>query len=86
MYTICYLVILQDLLEYKKKQRVLRVRMLDGSVKTLYVDDSRTVSQLMIAICSKIGQTKFFLGFLESFIMSWKSQYEKWLKKKSLTW
>ena len=45
----------QDLLEYKKKHRVLRVKMLDGSVKTLMVDDSHTVSQLMITVCSKIG-------------------------------
>jgi len=45
----------QDLLEYKKKHRVLRVRMLDGSVKTLMVDDSQTVAQLMITVCSKIG-------------------------------
>jgi len=30
--------------------------MLDGSVKTMYVDDSHTVSQLMITICSKIGK------------------------------
>jgi len=45
----------QDLLEYKKKHRVLRVRMLDGSVKTLMVDDSHTVAQLMITVCSKIG-------------------------------
>ncbi|KAI0230740.1 Talin-1 [Lamellibrachia satsuma] len=44
-----------DLLEYKKKHRMLRVRMLDGTVKTLQVDDSHTVSQLMITICSKIG-------------------------------
>jgi len=29
--------------------------MLDGSVKTLMVDDSHTVTQLMITVCSKIG-------------------------------
>ena len=44
------------MLEYKKKMRVLRVRMLDGAVKTLHVDDSHTVGQLMITICSKIGE------------------------------
>ncbi len=48
---------LQDLIEYKKKQRILRVRMLDGTVKTLQVDDSHTVSQLMITICSRIGMS-----------------------------
>ena len=45
----------QDLLEYKKKHRVLRVKMLDGSVKTLMVDDSHTVAQLMFTVCVKIG-------------------------------
>jgi len=31
--------------------------MLDGSVKTLQVDDSHTVNQLMVAICSRIGRS-----------------------------
>ncbi|XP_064644913.1 talin-1-like isoform X4 [Lineus longissimus] len=44
-----------DLLEYKSKFRRLRVRMLDGSVKTLQVDDSHTIAQLMVTACSKIG-------------------------------
>jgi hypothetical protein len=51
-----FFVSFQDLLEYKKKQRVLRVRTMDGSVKTLHVDDSHIVGQLMITICSKIGK------------------------------
>ena len=46
-----------DLLEYKRKQRILRVKLLDDSVKTLQVDDSHTVAQLMITICSRIGIT-----------------------------
>ncbi|XP_013386332.1 talin-1 isoform X1 [Lingula anatina] len=46
-----------DLLEYKKKQRILRVRMLDGTVKTLQVDDSHTLGQLMVTICTRIGVT-----------------------------
>lgn len=29
--------------------------MLDGQTKTLMVDDSQTVSQLMVFICSKMG-------------------------------
>uniref|UniRef100_A0A6A7G0J5 Talin-2-like isoform X3 n=2 Tax=Hirondellea gigas TaxID=1518452 RepID=A0A6A7G0J5_9CRUS len=45
----------QDVLEYSRKMRQLRVRMLDGTVKTLMVDDSQPVSQLMINICTKIG-------------------------------
>ena len=52
---VLYYLLLQDLLEYKKKQRILRVRMLDGTVKTLQVDDSHTCAQLMITICSRIG-------------------------------
>lgn len=46
-----------DLIEYKKKLRTLKVRMLDGSLKTLLVDDSQTVSNLMVIICTKIGIT-----------------------------
>lgn len=46
-----------DLLEYRRKLRTLRVRMLDGAVKTILVDDSQPVSQLMVVICTKIGIT-----------------------------
>lgn len=31
--------------------------MLDGAVKTILVDDSQPVSQLMVVICTKIGLT-----------------------------
>lgn len=31
--------------------------MLDGAVKTILVDDSQLVSQLMVVICTKIGLT-----------------------------
>ncbi|XP_023248015.1 talin-2 [Copidosoma floridanum] len=46
-----------DLLEYKKKLRILRVRMLDGMLKTVLVDDSQLVANLMVVICTKIGIT-----------------------------
>nr|CAD7458197.1 unnamed protein product [Timema tahoe] len=46
-----------DLLEYRKKLRTLRVRMLDGTLKTLLVDDSQPVANLMVVICTKIGIT-----------------------------
>ncbi|XP_035914111.1 talin-2 isoform X3 [Anopheles stephensi] len=46
-----------DVLEYRQKHRTLRVRMLDGAVKTILVDDSLPVSQLMVVICTKIGIT-----------------------------
>lgn len=37
--------------------RTLRVGMLDGAVKTILVDDSQAVTQLMVVICTKIGIT-----------------------------
>ncbi|KAL7051692.1 hypothetical protein ACKWTF_004575 [Chironomus riparius] len=46
-----------DVLEYRRKLRTLRVRMLDGAVKTILVDDSQPVTQLMVVICTKIGIT-----------------------------
>ena len=52
-----YLLRNQDVLEYRRKTRTLRVRMLDGAVKTILVDDSQPVSQLMVVICTKIGIT-----------------------------
>ena len=46
-----------DFLEYRRKLRTLRVRMLDGTLKTLLVDDSQPVANLMVVICTKIGIT-----------------------------
>lgn len=51
------MIILQDPLEYRRKMRLLKVRMLDGSVKSIMVDDSQVVSNLMVLICTKIGIT-----------------------------
>nr|XP_014348098.1 PREDICTED: talin-2 [Latimeria chalumnae] len=48
-----------DILEYKKKQRPQKVRMLDGAVKTIMVDDSKTVGELLVTICSRIGITNY---------------------------
>lgn len=50
-----YLLRNHDVIEYRRKIRQLRVKMLDGTVKTLMVDDSQPVSQLMTVICTKIG-------------------------------
>ncbi|XP_076033858.1 talin_middle and talin-RS domain-containing protein rhea isoform X2 [Oratosquilla oratoria] len=44
-----------DIIEYRRKMRTLKVRMLDGTVKTLLVDDSQPVANLMVIICTKIG-------------------------------
>lgn len=46
-------------MEYKRKMRPLRVRMLDGTVKTVLVDDSQVVANLMVVICTKIGELIF---------------------------
>ncbi|XP_026318176.1 talin-2-like [Hyposmocoma kahamanoa] len=46
-----------DCLFYLNRARNLRVRMLDGSVKTLLVDESKNIGDLMLHICSKIGIT-----------------------------
>ncbi|CAN7975527.1 unnamed protein product, partial [Ixodes persulcatus] len=52
-----YLLKSGDTLEYRKKLRPLRVKMLDGSVKTVLVDDSQPIANLMVVICTKIGIT-----------------------------
>lgn len=46
----------QDTMEYKKKQRPLKIRMLDGTVKTVMVDDSKTVTDILMTICARIGE------------------------------
>ncbi|XP_030623059.1 talin-1 [Chanos chanos] len=48
-----------DTLEYKKKQRPLKIRMLDGTVKTVMVDDSKVVSDMLMTICARIGITNY---------------------------
>jgi talin len=52
-----YLLRENDTLEYRKKMRLLKVRMLDGAIKTINVDDSQIVSNMMVIICTKIGIT-----------------------------
>ncbi|QQP52774.1 Uncharacterized protein FKW44_005021, partial [Caligus rogercresseyi] len=42
---------------YRRKMRLLKVRMMDGAVKAIMVDDSQNVSNLMVIICTKIGIT-----------------------------
>ena len=43
-------------MEYRKKQRPLKVRMLDGAVKTVMVDDSKAVTDMLMTICARIGE------------------------------
>ena len=40
---------------YRNKNRLLKVKMLDGSVKTVMVDDSKTVAVALQTICDKVG-------------------------------
>ncbi|KAI9188228.1 hypothetical protein H9P43_002619 [Blastocladiella emersonii ATCC 22665] len=44
-----------DTLEFKKKHRMLRVRLLDETVKTVLIDDSLPVLLLVQSVCGKIG-------------------------------
>lgn len=52
-------------MEYKKKQRPLKIRMLDGTVKTVMVDDSKIVSDMLMTICARIGQSVSLSPFLK---------------------
>ncbi|KAF2974858.1 hypothetical protein EK904_006817 [Melospiza melodia maxima] len=51
-----------DTMEYKKKQRPLKIRMLDGTVKTVMVDDSKTVTDMLMTICARIGEERTVTG------------------------
>ncbi|XP_053619003.1 talin-2-like isoform X2 [Plodia interpunctella] len=39
------------------RTRILRLRTLDGTVKTLQVDESQPISQMLVGICARIGIT-----------------------------
>lgn len=55
--SLCFIFLFsQDVLEYKKKQRPQKIKMLDGAIKTIMVDDSKTVGELLVTICSRIGK------------------------------
>ncbi|UJR28105.1 hypothetical protein I4U23_009360 [Adineta vaga] len=44
-----------DNVEFKNKYRPLKIRLLDGTIRTILVDDSLIVAQLMVYICTKFG-------------------------------
>ena len=55
-----YLVRNGDTLEYRNKIRILKVKTLDGgSVKSISVDESQPVEQLMVTVCSKMGISNY---------------------------
>ncbi|GAB0208098.1 talin-1 [Grus japonensis] len=45
-------------MEYKKKQWPLKIRMLDGTVKTVMVDDSKTLTDMLMTICAQIDERR----------------------------
>lgn len=45
----------KDTVDYCNKYRKLNIKLLDGQTKTLMVDDSQSVGQLMIYICSQMS-------------------------------
>ncbi|XP_050555308.1 talin-1 isoform X49 [Spodoptera frugiperda] len=48
-----------DSLDYICRVRTLRVKLLDDTVKTLQVDEAKTVGELMMSICNRIGITNY---------------------------
>lgn len=61
----------QDTLDYKKKQRPLKIRMLDATVKTVMVDDSKIVSDMLMTICARIGRCDVITPFTCVDLMSY---------------
>ncbi|KAK3607406.1 hypothetical protein CHS0354_003033 [Potamilus streckersoni] len=46
-----------DLVKYRKRMRIVKIRTMDDAVRKFKVDDTNTVGQLMLTICSRIGIT-----------------------------
>ncbi len=46
-----------DILEFRKKHRPLKVQTLDGTVKTIIVDESLPVQSIVETICEKFGMS-----------------------------
>eukprot|EP00127_Corallochytrium_limacisporum_P002206 Clim_evm100s108 gene=Clim_evmTU100s108 len=44
-----------DLMQYRKKHRPLRVKMMDGSTKMVIIDESQKVGSVVEEVCRKIG-------------------------------
>jgi len=45
----------KDHVEYKNRFRTLKIRLLDGNIRTILADDSLIVAQLMVYICTQFG-------------------------------
>lgn len=48
----------QDTVEYRYRYRWLYIRTMDGTRKKLCVDDSKSVAELMLMICTKMGMSR----------------------------
>jgi talin len=44
-----------DVLEFKKKHRILKVKTLDGNIKNILVDDSTAIKAIVDVVCMRIG-------------------------------
>lgn len=45
-----------DVLEFRKKHRILKVKTLDGNIKNILFDESITVKAIVEVICQRIGE------------------------------
>ena len=50
-----------DVLHYRSKLRMLRVRTLDGSMRTLLIDENQTATEIIKIVCAKIGILYLYL-------------------------
>jgi hypothetical protein len=48
-------ILFQSTLEYKKKHRPLKISLTDGTVKTVLIDDSLTVAEIVDVVGKKMG-------------------------------
>lgn len=60
-----------DMLEYKSKVRHMKIKFMDGSVKTLQIDDSHSVGEILDSVCLKMG-----IGNVEEFSLLVEGQKE----------
>lgn len=44
-----------DVLEFRKKHRILKVKTLDGAVKNILIDESTVIKAIVEVICLRIG-------------------------------
>lgn len=55
-----------DILEFRKKHRILKVKTLDGSIKAILVDESQPVNLIVEVVCQRIGNVLSYAGITNS--------------------